>query len=258
MRVIFLHHSCFLVELEDKVLIFDYFAGNRVNGYTFCGKIPEYAPDTEIFMFASHSHQDHYDLDILRMAERYPNIRYVLSKDIRISPNFLKKHGIDPGVRERVTFVTGGKTCRVNDMEIRTLTSTDTGVAFYVTADGVSMFHAGDLSDWRMEGAGDLINGKMQRSYRHEINKISELPIDLAFIPADPRLGKHQFLGLDYFLKNTDANYVFPMHMWQDYSGIAAYKKRISNLGMAGRIMEISGENQSFFFEDGRLVVESG
>lgn len=246
MRVIFLHHSCFLVELGERVLIFDYFAGNRVNGFSFGGKLPDYAKDTRICMFASHSHQDHYDLDILRMAERYPNIRYVFSKDIRISPNFLKKHGIDPKVRERVTFVTGGKTCCVEGIEIRALASTDAGVAFYVAAEGVHIFHAGDLSDWRIEGAGDLVNGKIQRTYRHEINRLSDQPIDLAFIPADPRLGQHQFLGLDYFLKHTDAAHVFPMHMWQDYSGIAAYRKRISNSGMAERIVEISGENQEF------------
>ncbi len=35
MKVIFVHHSCFVVEMEDVVLIFDYFEGNRVTGYTF-------------------------------------------------------------------------------------------------------------------------------------------------------------------------------------------------------------------------------
>ena len=29
MRVIFIHHSCFVVEMEDKVLIFDYFDGDK-------------------------------------------------------------------------------------------------------------------------------------------------------------------------------------------------------------------------------------
>jgi len=38
------------------------------------------------------------------------------------------------------------------------------------------------------------------------------------------------------------------MHMWQGYSGIAAYKKRISNLGMANRLIEIERENQVFPF----------
>ena len=37
MQVIFIHHSCFLVEVDEKVLIFDWFAGNRIKGYTFHG-----------------------------------------------------------------------------------------------------------------------------------------------------------------------------------------------------------------------------
>ena len=43
MQVIFIHHSCFLVEVDDLVLIFDYFGGDRVNGFHFTGKIPDYA-----------------------------------------------------------------------------------------------------------------------------------------------------------------------------------------------------------------------
>jgi hypothetical protein len=64
----------------------------------------------------------------------------------------------------------------------------------------------------------------------------------------DPRLAEYQFDGFDYFVRNTDAEFIFPMHMWQDYSGIREYKKRISNLGMADRIIEIERENQVFPF----------
>ena len=248
MQVIFIHHSCFLVEVDDKVLIFDYFGGDRVNGYTFTGKLPTYASDTKIYMFASHSHRDHFDMDILRLKEQYPNIRYILSKDIRISPHFLEKHGIDPAVRSAVQFVSGGNTYEVDNLTIQTLNSTDAGVAFYVTVNGVSLFHAGDLSDWKMEGAGDLINGRQERQYQHEIRKLSDKPVNLAFVPMDPRLGPYQTLGIDFFVRNTDAEFIFPMHMWQDYSAIAAYKKRISNLGMAERIIEIERENQVFPF----------
>ena len=246
MQVIFIHHSCFLVEVDDKVLIFDYFDGDRVNGYHFTGKIPTYAPDTKIYMFASHSHQDHFDMDILRWAEQYPNIQYILSKDIR--PNFLKKHGIDPKVREKVLFVGSDAKYKLDELSIETFRSTDAGVAFYVNVNGVTIFHAGDLNDWKWEGVGDLINGKMQKEYRHQIRKLSKYPINLAFVPADSRQKENQFLGLDYLLRNTDAEFVFPMHMWQDYSGIAEYKKRISNLGMADRVIEIERENQVFPF----------
>ncbi len=113
MQIIFIHHSCFLVELDDKVLIFDYFDGDKVEGMHFTGKLPSYEPDTKIYMFASHSHKDHYDMDILRLADKYPNIHYVFSKDIRISPHFLSKHGIDPAVRDRVTFVSPDNTYHV-------------------------------------------------------------------------------------------------------------------------------------------------
>lgn len=94
MQIIFIHHSCFLVELDDKVLIFDYFDGDKVQGMHFTGKLPSYEPDTKIYMFASHSHKDHYDMDILRLTDKYSNIHYIFSKDIRISPHFLSKHGI--------------------------------------------------------------------------------------------------------------------------------------------------------------------
>lgn len=246
MQVIFLHHSCFLVEVDDKVLIFDYFNGDTVNGYTFTGKIPEYEKDTKIYMFASHSHKDHYDMDILRMAEKYPNIKYIFSKDIRISPNFLAKHGIDPKVRERVTFVGANKEYQVDDLNIQTLRSTDAGVAFYVESNGISLYHAGDLNDWKWEGIGELTNGTQERTYKFQIRRLANKPINLAFVPVDPRLGANQFEGLDYFMKTTEAEYVFPMHMWQDYSAIKYYKNKISNRGMAERIVEISRENQVF------------
>lgn len=172
MQIIFIHHSCFLVELDDKVLIFDYFDGDKVEGMHFTGKLPSYEPDTKIYMFASHSHKDHYDMDILRLTDKYPNIHYVFSKDIRISPHFLSKHGIDPAVRDRVTFVSPDNTYHVDDLDIMTLRSTDAGVAFYVASNGVSLFHAGDLNDWEWDGAGDLINGRVRRAFRHEIKKL--------------------------------------------------------------------------------------
>ncbi len=246
MQVIFIHHSCFLVEVDDKVLIFDYFEGNKVNGYTFTGKIPEYEPGTKIYMFASHSHKDHYDMDVLRWAEKYTNIKYIFSKDIRISPNFLSKHSIDPKVRERVTFVSPDKKYKVDDLNIRTFRSTDAGVAFYVETNGASFFHAGDLADWKWEGAGDLTNGMQERSYKSQIKHLAKLPINLAFVPMDPRMGIYQYDGFDYFLKQTDADLIFPMHMWQNYEGIALYKRKITNSGMADRVMDISRENQVF------------
>ena len=81
MQVIFIHHSCFLVEVDEKVLIFDWFAGDRVNGYTFRGQIPEYEPDTPVYVFASHKHRDHFDMDVLHWAEFETGAQAVLWND---------------------------------------------------------------------------------------------------------------------------------------------------------------------------------
>ena len=131
-------------------------------------------------------------------------------------------------------------------LNIETYRSTDAGVAFYVETNGAAFFHAGDLNDWKWEGAGDLVNGMMESNYKAQIRKLANKPINLAFVPMDPRMGKYQDAGIDYFLRHTDAEYVFPMHMWQDYSGIERYCKKLSNAQMAQRIVPIVHENQIF------------
>ena len=75
-------------------------------------------------------------------------------------------------------------------------------------------------------------------------------PLNIAFFPLDPRLGEHEFDGIDFFVKNTNAEYVFPMHMWQDYSKIKDFKRRLTNRQAAERVIEIERENQSFAFEE--------
>ncbi len=249
MQIIFIHHSCFVVEVDEKVLIFDYFNGDKLDNYSFHGQIPTYEKDTEIYVFASHKHSDHFDLDILKWAEHYTNIRYVLSKDIRLSDKYLERHNIPLKVKEQILFVTHTMEYELNGIKIETLASTDVGVAFYVTVNGISIYHAGDLNNWKYEGVGELINGYMERSYHRQIKKLSDKPIHIAFVPMDPRLGCYQHLGIDYFLKTTEAEYVFPMHMWQDYASIHTYKGKLSNQQMADRIIEINRENQTFMIQ---------
>lgn len=246
MRVIFIHHSCFVVEVDEKVLIFDYFKGDRVPGYRFGGVLPEYEADTPVFVFASHSHKDHFDMDVLRWTEKYHNIHYIFSKDTKMSPNFLKKHGINPAVRDKILYVGPNASYEVEDVKIETYRSTDAGVAFLVETNGVSLYHAGDLNNWKWDGAGELVNGAMETNYKIQIRKLENKNINLAFVPLDPRQGQYEDLGMDYFLRHTNAEYVFPMHMWQDYRGITRYLKKISNHRMAERIVEIERENQVF------------
>ncbi len=51
-------------------------------------------------------------------------------------------------------------------------------------------------------------------------------------------------------MEHVNAKAVFPMHMWQDYSPIAVFKSKISNGSFAGRLVDISGENESYEIEE--------
>ena len=113
----------------------------------------------------------------------------------------------------------------------KTLRSTDAGVAFYVKTNGASFYHAGDLNNWKWDGAGELVNGIMDVNYKNQIKKLAKKDINLAFVPFDPKLGMYQSLGMEYFLENTNAEYVFPMHMWQDYSGIQPFIQKTEQSG---------------------------
>ena len=248
MKVTFLHHSSFLVELEHTYLLFDYFAGSRVNGFHFTGTIPKLASEKELYVFASHKHHDHFDLDTLKLADQYPNVHFIFSKDCKMSRNFLKKHGYPDSITEKITYTAPEKKYEVGSIKIHTLTSTDAGVAFSVTAEGRQIYHAGDLHWWHWEGAGDLINGRMERTFKREMRKIADEHFHLAFVLLDPRQGKDAFKGFGYFMQNIDADHVFPMHMWQDYSLIEAYKKRTDNDYFLSRIVDIAKENEALEF----------
>ena len=177
MQVIFIHHSCFLVEVDEKVLIFDWFDGDRVEGYHFGGVLPEYEPDTPVYVFASHKHRDHFDMDVLHLAEKYPKIRFIFSKDCKMTERFLVRHGFSPEIMQKILYVSPCEKYQVDNIEIETLRSTDAGVAFYLKTNGASFYHAGDLNDWKLDGVGELVNSKMEFEYKNQIRKLAKKEI---------------------------------------------------------------------------------
>ena len=203
-----------------------------------------------MYVFASHKHRDHFDMDVLHWAEYYQNIHYIFSKDCKMTSHFLEKHGFDAAIQEKIRYVSAGEKYQIDDLEIETLRSTDAGVAFYVKTNGASFYHAGDLNNWKWDGAGELVNGNMEFNYKLQMKKLAKKNINLAFVPFDPKLGEYQSLGMQYFLEHTNAEYVFPMHMWQDYSGIQPFIRRLSNKAMADRIVPVTHENQEFDIQE--------
>ncbi len=258
MKVCFIHHSSFAVELEDKILVFDYFDKNRVTSVAFTGHLPAMDPQKTIYFFASHKHADHFDMGIFRFLQQYPKVEYLLSKDTKMTKKFLLRHGFDPKqLEDHIHYLQSNKDYQFQDMKVHTLRSTDTGVAFVVSCNGKNIYHAGDLHWWKWEGAGELINGRVGRDYKFQLRYLEKIHLNLAFVVLDPRLQEHAFLGLDYFMNHVNCDYVFPMHMWQDYEIINRWKKRSDNSMLTERLVDITAENQTFLLEHGALRTET-
>ncbi|MFR5583627.1 MAG: hypothetical protein ACLTLQ_07175 [[Clostridium] scindens] len=138
----------------------------------------------------------------------------------------------------------------MDGMKIRTLRSTDEGVAFFVRFKEMTIFNAGDLNWWHWEDESEAYNEMMRRNYQYEIGKIEGERIDAAFLPLDLRQGEQFFWGMDYFMRHTDTSHVFPMHMWGRYEAYERLMERPESEGYRQKVMHITRTQQVFELEE--------
>lgn len=218
----YIYHSCFIVKLNRKTLVFDYYRG-EIN-----------LKDKDIYVFASHNHKDHFNPKVLNWEKNYENVYYIFSNDIKVDKE------------KNILFMAPYKEKTIRDLKIKTFGSTDQGVSFCVSVDDINIFHAGDLNWWYWDDDTDLEKINMENSFKIKIKRLkeSDIDIDIAFFPVDPRLSDYFHLGGEYFINEIRPKYFFPMHSWGKY---AIYKKFIQKLNNNGtKIMDIQHKNQIF------------
>lgn len=251
-KVYYIQHSCFLIEFEDRYLLFDYFDKDVIRDTVlFHGSLPQLSVEKDLYVFSSHSHKDHWWLGVLGWSRERENIKYILSKDIRLGFNYLKRNGYSDEVKKKIKFVSADNKFELDGMKIETLRSNDAGVAFVINYNGIDIYHAGDLSWWNFKGRGELYAEQYGREYKRALRHIENRHFDIAFVVLDPRMGEDgYYLGLDYFIKNIECDNIFPMHMWGDYSLINRFKNRPDISNLRDRIVDIDQENMVFEIEE--------
>lgn len=228
MKVTYLYHSGFVVESDESMLIFDYYKG----------ELPKAAKDKKLYVFSSHAHKDHFQEEIFTWAKDY-DVTYILSRDIRRK-----------GPEGKVVKVRAREEYEIDALKIKTLRSTDTGVAFFVRFEGMTVYHAGDLNWWHWKEETDTYNAGMKKAYQKEISILEGERIDLAFVPLDPRQEEAYSLGADYFMRHTHTRYLFPMHLWGSYKTIARFIRDPLSDGYRDRIVSIERRGQEFLIEE--------
>ncbi len=195
MKITYHGHSGFSVETEKYFLVFDYYTGPR----------PKIPADKEICVFVSHHHPDHLNPEIFTWQKEYPSIRYILAADIR--KDWPAQYGV-----QNCHFLRGDAEERIGTVSVRTLFSTDCGVAFLVTAGDKRIYHAGDLCLWLWEGMDRNQSRRMMGHFMQYTAPLAGIPIDLAFLTLDNRQEKGAFLNIDYYMRHFDITTCIPMH----------------------------------------------
>lgn len=205
MRVTFVAHSGFLVELPSVALLFDWWKE----------ELPPLPAGKPLLVFASHQHNDHFKPEIFTLDAQ----AFLLGSDIRLTARNREKWGLSDETAAKCIRM--GKQDSVSPLPgvtVETLPSTDEGVAFLVTADGKAIFHAGDLNWWHWEGEDPGWNRNMAVDFKRYTEPLRGRHLDLAMLPLDSRLGEQGFWGPKYFLELADIACMLPMHQWEDFA----------------------------------------
>ena len=85
MRVIFLAHDGFFIELDQVCLLFDWWKG----------VLPPLS-DKPLLVFVSHRHEDHFNPAVFTLADCKADIQFLLGSDFHLTPHNLEKWQLSP------------------------------------------------------------------------------------------------------------------------------------------------------------------
>jgi len=237
-KITYLFHSGYAVETSQHLFIFDYYQPGANPRRDLANGIitAEYLQTkTNVYVFASHSHPDHFDPVIFEWAKTNPNITYILSSDIHSNINVPRYHIMSPY-----------EEWKQEDALIKSFGSTDAGLSFLVQADELSLFHAGDLNWWHWKGESKAERDYAESIFKAEMEKIAPESSDIAFFPVDRRLEEFYCLGAEYFAAQMHPKLLLPMHFGDDYGATKAFAAKVKNSPLS--TVEITRKGQEIFF----------
>lgn len=213
MNIQYIYNSGMLLELQDRVLLFDYYRGD----------IPK--SHKPMYIFASHSHYDHFTPHIFSM-----DATFILSSDIPCDRPHIS---LSPG--DHITL---------DNMSITCAESNDEGVAFHVSTQEGNILHFGDLNDWDWDGEDENWLSWQKQVFLSSLKFFSQLKTDVAMVPVDPRLGKKCTGGITLTQSILHPEIIIPIH-FELGGGISKIKKPLESIGFRDKIkiLEKSGES---------------
>ena len=215
MTLTYVFHSCFVLETEKSILIFDYWFDPE-------DVVPQFLQKAKpLYVLSSHFHEDHFNREIFGWKKLRENITYILSKDI-LRHRRANKEDAD-------VWLAKGGTWSDGTVSVWATGSTDSGVSWIIETEGMRIFHAGDLNNWYARFLSDAAPGETihsdemdedidpiahEKQYLGELKDIRKLTdrFDVVMFPIDGRIGNGYTLGGRQFIERFKVGLFVPMH----------------------------------------------
>ena len=240
MKLIYIYHSGYAIENDDFIIIIDYYkdsANDETDGVVHKELLKK---NKKMYVLSTHSHHDHFNLEILKWKENNPDIIYVFSKDILDNKMAKQNDAI---------YLDKLETYRDETLSIQAFGSTDLGGSFLIHTADKLIFHAGDLNNWHWNEESTIDEIKEAETYyQNELNLLSQhvKHINLAMFPIDPRLGKDYMKGAEQFIDEIQVDILAPMHFDKAYDKAAAFKDYALEKGCKCICWTDKGQNIEF------------
>lgn len=220
--IIYIHHDCFVLRLGSRTLLFDYPAAKFLPEAAARAAAPLF-DGADLTVFVSHSHDDHFDPDIVAVTDRAARRRFVVSDDVadlhadRLPGDALV---MEPDAVHELDGLT-----------VEAIESNDMGLAYRLEGDGMSIYFGGDMALWDWPGQSPAAQRAVGMSWRRMLARLSARPLTIAFSNMDPRLPS--LAGAPDFVAALAPAVFVPMHLGGHVEYIERFRDRLSRPGTA-------------------------
>src|SRR5690554_5719267 len=177
-----LSHSGFLIEDQKSIVVFDPIIPLDFN-----------LEDRILYVFISHSHQDHFHWEVLEPLMGQEQVNFIVSKDV--------SEGTVNDEKDNWYTVEPYQNLQINDVVISVYGTTDLGNSYMVNFNGRNYFHSGDLNWWHWKRMTPEELKVEEEIYKREVELLRGKSVDFAFVPVDPRLEEHGTLAANHFIQ---------------------------------------------------------
>ena len=206
-KVNYIYHSCFAVETDNALLVYDYWKDSQdMKLHTLIDNRGE----KQLYFIESHFHEDHFNPEIQDYADARLLISYDTSKRRRIKPPVATAVLRPADIYED------------EYLKLYALRSTDVGIASLVSlSDGTTIYHAGDNNNWYFTDPdhpdADRVKVSLDQMEKLFLSTLREIKkdfprLDHAMFPVDPRLEQEMLRGMFQLLKTIEVGQLHPMH----------------------------------------------